>query len=852
MSNLNKSSFVPLSVILFSIANVHAATCTYDNRLYECVPPIRGVFKGSVGRQWEWAYSKPLTLGGTSAGIAQAFETAIGAGVAAGIESWSTQWTPLNPGQDGGPFTTTKITSSGLPTTDGKKFYRGWSGEYFFGYDLRWQDHYLGLITTFPNVTELGQGKVLSGSGGVIRTDTCPPRTKILAWDYSKVDENIDRADYGYCLIPIESCPDPKGNPITVTGVKTQIEDDWRDSSSLLSLRRVYLSSPKANEVGSKSLGRLLPSWMFNYQQYLSFDGQQITAYRQDDRRITFLDTGGSQFPLVIPGRDRLSKHALGYQLILSDGRIEIYNSQGVLQSITTVDGKSVSVTHDTGGKITLVTDQFGAKLTYNYVNRQGPDGLIDPYLLSVTLPDGREVSYETSIPRGLITAVHFPDGKQRIYTYKPNSETEIPLMSDLQYENGFSSTFEYDQDGIAISTQRAGGVDKWTITDQRAFGQGNILVKDPIGTDRTLTYADRGGVSRRISQSQPAGSGCYPKSSYLDYDDNGNVTNQTDFEGHKTCAAFDLGRNLETVRVEGLTNQECNGVLAVNASLPEGSRKVTTTWHRLWDMETRRAEPGKITTFVFNGEVDPVTNSIANCVSGTGRLPDNDNSPLAVLCKVIEQDTTDTNGSQGMAATLTSTPMRQWQYSYNSDGQLIKALDPREKPTLLDYYPDPASYSGADPNAVGHRRGDLWKVTDPVGNITIYTAYDKAGRVRSITNPNGNIEQREYYPRGWLAKSIVSPSGGLSTLTTQYSYEPGGKIQRITYPDGSFVEYSYDSASRLKGGTDSAGNSVEFAMDNLGNIKSETYKDSSGAVFKTLTREFDALGRVQSIQGVQ
>jgi hypothetical protein len=41
MSNLNKSSFVPLSVILFSIANVHAATCTYDNRLYECVPPIR-------------------------------------------------------------------------------------------------------------------------------------------------------------------------------------------------------------------------------------------------------------------------------------------------------------------------------------------------------------------------------------------------------------------------------------------------------------------------------------------------------------------------------------------------------------------------------------------------------------------------------------------------------------------------------------------------------------------------------------------------------------------------------------------------------------------------------------------
>ena len=39
-----------------------------------------------------------------------------------------------------------------------------------------------------------------------------------------------------------------------------------------------------------------------------------------------------------------------------------------------------------------------------------------------------------------------------------------------------------------------------------------------------------------------------------MTYDANGNIASRTDFDGHQTTYVYDMTRNLETSRTEGLT----------------------------------------------------------------------------------------------------------------------------------------------------------------------------------------------------------------------------------------------------------------------------------------------------------
>src|SRR5207237_52633 len=115
---------------------------------------------------------------------------------------------------------------------------------------------------------------------------------------------------------------------------------------------------------------------------------------------------------------------------------------------------------------------------------------------------------------------------------------------------------------------------------------------------------------------------------------------------GRRSCYLSDPTRNVETTRVEGLANTvTCSSVTGSGATLPSGSRKTSTQWHPDWRLRAKVAEPGKLTTYVYNGQPDPFNgNAIASCAPSTALLPDG--KPIVVLCKQVEQATTDANGS--------------------------------------------------------------------------------------------------------------------------------------------------------------------------------------------------------------
>jgi YD repeat-containing protein len=160
--------------------------------------------------------------------------------------------------------------------------------------------------------------------------------------------------------------------------------------------------------------------------------------------------------------------------------------------------------------------------------------------------------------------------------------------------------------------------------------------------------------------------------------------------------------------------------------------------------------------------------------------------------------------------------------------------------------------FAGEGNAARGHWKGDLQRVTNAVQQATEYLDYNKRGQPLTIKYANGSKELREYHVRGWLSKVKLIPADGKPAQVTQYDYHKTGLLKQVTQPDGSFAFYKWDDAHRLAEVWDSIGNKVVYELDNAGNRKTETFTDPQGVLAKTISRAFDALGRMKSSTGVQ
>ena len=484
--------------------------------------------------------------------------------------------------------------------------------------------------------------------------------------------------------------------------------------------------------------------------------------------------------------------------------------------------------------------DPWGRKLQFGY----NPAGK----LITLTDPSGNKTAYTYDTSSAACTTgecarfvgVQYSDGGIRTYHWNEagfNAGNQQPnALTGVTDENGSrTASFGYDANGFAISTERAGGIEKFSISRSGD----RIVVTDPLGTSHQMTIQQSMGVMYSTGSSQPAGSGCAASSSTLAYDANGNVASKDDFNGVRSCYANDLGRNLELTRVEGLSNTAvCSAVIGSGAALPSGSRKTSTSWHPDWRLTVKVAEPGKLTTRVYNGQPDPSAGgAVASCAPATALLPDG--KPIAVLCKQIEQATSDISGAAGFGAALQAgVPARIWRWTYNGSGQMLTATDARNHTTTYSYYVSTTPGTAT--------MGDLQSVTNAQGQLTQYTRYDPHGNLLQSIDPNGVVTSSTYDLRQRLTS--VDVGGQL----TSYSYDPVGQLTRVTQADGSAADFVYDPAHRLTAVTDSLGNRVSYTLDNMGNRVAEQVKDAGGNLSRQLSRVFDALNRKQQTVGVE
>lgn len=507
-----------------------------------------------------------------------------------------------------------------------------------------------------------------------------------------------------------------------------------------------------------------------------------VHAHRGNGRFITFTFGGGGYVPVNPAEKIQLQNVNDGsgnptgkIRLIDAEGNIELYD---VYSTYLGWRGDLLSISYAAGGSITYFYDNLaalGGPVISRIVDHQGRVvkfrydvfNYTRARLKEVVGTDGGIVAF-TYNANGYLSKITWPDTKERTYLYE---RTDFPwALTGIQDENGTRlTTYTYDQDGRAICTEASGGANAycvawgspplWHVTETIS---GNVLtrvhtmvppggasVTGPNGIASSMGATSVGGVTYHTTETQPAGSGNSASSSTVAYDTSANVVSLDDFDGTRTCYAYD-GSNRETTRVEGLQpSTVCGSVTFVGATLPAGSRKITTTWHPDWRKAATVTEPLRKTTTVYHGQPDPFNgNATASCTSAAAM---SNGKALPVVCKRVEQALL-SNGTVDSA-----TPARSTSYTYDADGRVLTTVDPNSRTVTFAY------------------RASTSFASNPPGSFD--PDYDSVSLLLWANGTNGATTFTESSP----FHSTVTAVGNASISTTQSKF--GGSS---IYLDGS------------------------------------------------------------------
>jgi YD repeat-containing protein len=899
-----------------------------------------------------------------------------------------------------------------------------------------------------------------------------------------------------------QACPALRadGNPIyPLTGAKKEFLST-RVAIGGIDFLLTYDSTAKlpANQADApmtmiepNSFGALWKSSLHHKLQ-IAVGSRRALLARGDGKVLNFTGNGAGAFTTDVDNTHKLVSIPGGYRFTDVDtGDQETFDSTGALLILTRGNGMVLNFTY-AGENLILVQSSDGRTLRFGYTGN---------LITQITDLNGRIITAGYDANRNLVSLT-WQDGSVSQFLYE-NPAFPWALTGKVDENGNRYATFNYDLQGRAISTEYAGEVNKFSVayttpplrSVAESFDSVNNIfyrthswqsptgtaVTQPNGQTVRVDAANVMGMPVITSQSQPAGSGCAASTSTLSYDVNGNIASKNDFQGQRSCYAYDSS-NRETVRVEGLASTvDCSTVTPAGATLPMGARKIATAWHPDVRLPTQANQPLQRTTGVYNGQPDPFnSNAPASCAPAAAQTVDG--KPIPVLCKQVEQATTDPDGSLGLAALIdTGAVQRTSSFTYDATGRTLTRTDPLNRVTTSAYYsastgfsdssvpsdssfnsvslllhgdgPDgslamvdssaapksltatgnakistaqskfggasmyfdgarsyvsvPSSPSlamgaadftiemwihklGNSPNtsrlwnpdgdlygdnylgidasgrlvsygssagsswdawafgsgipiadgvwkhvavvrsggtvtlyvdgvgtvlttglgttalydsrqahviggqglgidrpfngyiddvritkgvarytanftpptqafasaapaidakAVGHTVGDLQSVTNAAGQVSQFTLYDGAGRVRQMVDAKGVVTDMAYTPRGWLSSVTVTPPGGVAR-TTGYSYDAVGQMIQASLADGTSLGYTYDAAHRLVGMSDAKGNAVTYTLDGMGNRVGEQVKDPQGNLQRNITRVYDALNRVQQVTG--
>jgi YD repeat-containing protein len=641
--------------------------------------------------------------------------------------------------------------------------------------------------------------------------------------------------DTGQCGVPKcnGDCPIAGGNgsnPIdSATGNKRQHETDITGAGIFpLRFERWYNSHRVIdNETAPLGVG-----WTHSYGARLVpvFDTSGvivgIKALRPNGAVQKFAIVGGSatQDPDVT---ERLTFTLSGGVLDTatytdSDDTQETYNASGRLVSITRRDGFTQTLSYSTGTTtspyVQKVTDPQGRTLTFQYTA-----GLL------TSIVDAADKTITFAHGGGDLTSVSYPNdtGGTDTRTYHYNEAGQTGGVSQPHVLTGITdessqrfASWSYDNQRRGVLSTHGSAASTIDRVSLLFNANGTSSITDAYGKTRTYTFDVKHRVAHLGTLSAPCDH-CGNVAQSMTYDTNGFPDGTTDFRGTVSNQDYS-NRGLQTKVVEASNDATGN------------KRTIETDWHTTFRTPAERRtydSTGALfakTAWTHNARGQVLTETRTDAATGTSR------ATATTYCEAADV-------SAGTCPLV----------------GLVKSVDgPRTDVTdltSLTYYASDDASCASAPATCPHRKGDLWKSTNALAQVTEYLAYDGAGRPTSIKAANGIVTDIEYHPRGWLmARKQRGPNASIETddLISRVAYWPTGLVRKVTDPDGTFTDYTYDAAHRLTDITDSMGGNVHYNLNNAGDRTAETTKDAAQVVVRSLTRLYDnqLLGRLQSV----
>lgn len=482
------------------------------------------------------------------------------------------------------------------------------------------------------------------------------------------------------------------------------------------------------------------PVWRSSFHRKLqvSSDARNALISMGDGTVLTFSGDGTGSFVPEGHQANTLAAISGGYRFWNIDkGEIDTFDASGNLLGIATIGGATLTFTYSGGNLIAAQADD-GRSIRFAYSNN---------LLSTVTGPANETLTLAYDNHTNLATLT-WPDAKSRHFLYE-NAAVPWALTGIVDENDARETTFGYDAAGRAISTERAGGAEKfiatygappaWTVTDSVDGVSGALIrthawtapqgvtVTGPNGQSESMVAQAVRGVPLLTSLSQSAASGSGAGVQGRSYDARGNLASVNDFAGSRKCYAFDAW-NREVTRIEGLTGTtDCASVLAAGAELPAGARKTRTAWHPDWKLPTEVVEPMRVTSFIYNGQADPFNgNATATCATAAA-MPDG--KPLPTLCKQVTRALLPDGSIDG------SVPAQVKTFTYDNAGRVLTRTDAANRTSTYAYYADtvfspdpPAPTDDAFKSVVLLVHGDAsrdstqpptWRVSGNVGSGT-------------------------------------------------------------------------------------------------------------------------------------
>ncbi|AOX99916.1 hypothetical protein BJP62_05250 [Jeongeupia sp. USM3] len=297
-----------------------------------------------------------------------------------------------------------------------------------------------------------------------------------------------------------------------------------------------------------------------------------------------------------------------------------------------------------------------------------------------------------------------------------------------------------YDQQGRATSSQRANGVE-YTQFDYSIANQTTVKAG---GASINYRFTPVAGLPRWSTTIRTCGDQCAGGESRRSYDQNANITSQTDFNGNTTSYVYDLTRNLETSRTEA-------------AGTPQ-ARTVSTEWHASFRLPTKVTEPGRVTTFEYDASGNVLKKSVT--ADGATRI------------------SSWTYGNYGLVASATDPAGKVTQYSYDAQGNLSTLTNPLGQITRFPRY---------------DALGNVLEMVEPNGQTTTF-GYDLRQRLLSRTTA-GETTSFSYLPPGLLSQVRFADN-----RTVSYRYDPAHRLIGIDDSRGNRIDYTLDAmGNRLR-----------------------------------------------------